>query len=126
MNQPGRIAVTTVATVVAFYASEWFGVLAWFIVTKPFGFGDSASAIEPMIMTGSAVGGGALAGWYTWRWSAGNRSLASGVLATTLRWAVVTGGIGFALGFFGPIIFMPGANQGPLLGIFITGPLGVI
>jgi hypothetical protein len=37
-----------------------------------------------------------------------------------------TGGVGFAGGFFGPIIFMPGANQGPLLGIFITGPLGFI
>ena len=40
--------------------------------------------------------------------------------------AVVTGGIGFAAGFFGPILFMPDANQGPLLGIFITGPLGLI
>jgi hypothetical protein len=34
------------------------------------------------------------------------------------------GGIGFVAGFFGPIILTPGANQGPLLGIFITGPLG--
>jgi uncharacterized membrane protein YeiH len=44
----------------------------------------------------------------------------------TLRWAFITGVIGFALGFFGPIIFMPGANQGPMLGIFITGPLGFV
>src|SRR5262245_36613361 len=34
------------------------------------------------------------------------------------------GGIGFAAGFFGPIVLAPDANQGPLLGIFITGPLG--
>ena len=40
--------------------------------------------------------------------------------------AVILGGIGFCLGFFGPMIFMPEANQGPLLGIFITGPLGAI
>jgi len=32
--------------------------------------------------------------------------------------------IAFAIGFFGPIIWAPDANQGPLLGIFITGPLG--
>ena len=38
--------------------------------------------------------------------------------------AFLVGGIGFALGFFGPIVFAPDANQGPLLGIFITGPLG--
>ena len=30
----------------------------------------------------------------------------------------------FAGGFFGPILLTPGANQGPLLGIFITGPIG--
>jgi hypothetical protein len=40
--------------------------------------------------------------------------------------ALITGGIGFSAGFFGPIIFTPSANQGPLLGIFITGPLGLI
>ena len=28
--------------------------------------------------------------------------------------------------FFGPIMVDPGANQGPLLGIFIIGPLGVL
>ena len=38
--------------------------------------------------------------------------------------AVVLGLIGFAAGFFGPLILTPEANQGPLLGIFITGPLG--
>jgi len=36
------------------------------------------------------------------------------------------GGIGFCAGFFGPMVFAPDANQGPLLGIFITGPLGVL
>jgi energy-converting hydrogenase Eha subunit B len=29
-------------------------------------------------------------------------------------------------GFFGPLVLAPEANQGPLLGIFITGPLGFI
>ena len=43
----------------------------------------------------------------------------------TLAGGVLLGGLGFAGGFFGPILFNPQANQGPLLGIFITGPLGV-
>lgn len=34
--------------------------------------------------------------------------------------------LGFAGGFVGPIIFTPEANQGPLLGLFITGPGGVL
>ncbi len=41
-----------------------------------------------------------------------------------LRTAIMVGGVTFAAGFFGPIILAPDANQGPLLGIFITGPLG--
>ena len=48
------------------------------------------------------------------------------LLSSVVLGGLVTGVVGFAAGFFGPIIFAPGANQGPLLGIFITGPLGVL
>jgi len=41
-----------------------------------------------------------------------------------IRGGLILGGIGFIAGFFGPIILQPSANQGPLLGIFVTGPLG--
>jgi hypothetical protein len=40
--------------------------------------------------------------------------------------ALVVGAVGFAGGFFGPMLLTPGANQGPLLGLLITGPLGAI
>jgi hypothetical protein len=40
--------------------------------------------------------------------------------------AIIVGAVGFLAGFVGPIILTPDANQGPLLGIFITGPLGVL
>ena len=47
-----------------------------------------------------------------------------------ILWTLAIGaGIGFVCflaGFIGPLIFAPGANQGPLLGIFITGPLGFL
>jgi len=36
------------------------------------------------------------------------------------------GGIGLLGGFFGPMIFMPDSNLGPLLGIFFTGPIGFV
>jgi len=44
-------------------------------------------------------------------------------LGFALAGAVLFGLIGFLAGFLGPIFLTPGANQGPLLGIFITGPL---
>jgi hypothetical protein len=47
-----------------------------------------------------------------------------------LKWAllggIVVGGLGFIVGFFGPLLWAPDANQGPLLGIFITGPIGFV
>jgi hypothetical protein len=43
-----------------------------------------------------------------------------------LRWTFALGAVSFSAGFFGPMILTPEANQGPLLGILITGPLGLI
>jgi hypothetical protein len=61
---------------------------------------------------------------YTWRRAGDARD--GGVLAMTLSGALIVGGVGFVGGFFGPMIFAPDANQGPLLGLFITGPLGFV
>ena len=35
-------------------------------------------------------------------------------------------GSGLAACFLGPMVFAPDANQGPLLGLFITGPAGAV
>ncbi len=43
-----------------------------------------------------------------------------------LRLAALFGLAGFLLGYVGPILLTADANQGPLLGIFITGPLGFL
>ena len=43
-----------------------------------------------------------------------------------LLWPLLLGGVGFGAGFFGPIALNPEANQGPMVGLFITGPGGVI
>ena len=56
------------------------------------------------------------------RYGVGTRTKA--LLREAFRPALLLGGIGFIAGFVGPMIFMPGANQGPMLGIFITGPAG--
>ena len=44
----------------------------------------------------------------------------------TLMCGLALGAIGFAVGFFGPMMWAPDANQGPLLGIFFTGPIGFL
>ncbi|HXK22719.1 MAG TPA: hypothetical protein VMS55_08600 [Myxococcota bacterium] len=42
------------------------------------------------------------------------------------RWPLALGATGFACGYLGPIELSPDANQGPLLGILITGPGGAL
>ena len=43
-----------------------------------------------------------------------------------LGFGLFVGTIAFLAGFIGPMIFAPQANQGPLLGIFYTGPIGTV
>jgi len=43
-----------------------------------------------------------------------------------LAWPMAIGGSAFAAGFFGPMIFVPDSNIGPIIGVLITGPAGVI
>ena len=49
-----------------------------------------------------------------------------GIVKSAFKGGCLLGGIGFIGGYVGPIVFMPESNQGPLLGIFITGPLGFV
>ena len=67
--------------------------------------------------------GAGVVGWFVWKSTAGEKV---GIGLSVLGGALIFGGCGFVAGFVGPMIFAPGANQGPLLGLFITGPLGVI
>jgi hypothetical protein len=43
-----------------------------------------------------------------------------------IGFALFVGSITFLLGFVGPMMLTPGANQGPLLGILYTGPIGAL
>lgn len=50
----------------------------------------------------------------------------SKITSISIKSAVILGVSGFVLGFIGPMIIAPEANQGPMLGIFITGPAGFL
>jgi len=41
--------------------------------------------------------------------------------ARSVPGVLIMGGIGFAIGFFGPMVLDPTGNQGPLVGIVISG-----
>jgi hypothetical protein len=78
---------------------------------------------EPWLVSVGSLLCALLVARYVWKLSA---APPAGFIAYVARSAIVTGAIGFALGFLGPMILAPGANQGPLFGIFISGPIGVL
>jgi hypothetical protein len=62
-------------------------------------------------------------GFFVWKQTG---TISNGLSKYIIMGGLITGSIGFIIGFFGPIIFSPSSTQGPLLGIFITGPIGFL
>lgn len=91
----------------------------FFVFWVPFSLIQVPDGLRTILSLLCAIG----AGWYTWR-SLGRA--ASGAMSSILLGAVLVGTVGFCGGFFGPMIVAPDANQGPLLGLLITGPLGFL
>ncbi len=73
-----------------------------------------------IVTSGTAA---AMCWWFVLR---GHIAESRGVMRAGCLSGLVVGGAAFLAGFIGPIILMPDANQGPFLGIFITGPLGCV
>lgn len=64
-----------------------------------------------------------LAAWFAWKLVAGEKT---GVVVAVISGALILGGLCFTIGFLGPMAFAKDTSQGPLIGIFIAAPLGVI
>jgi hypothetical protein len=108
-----RGVVTLISGVAAYYFVYWVGSalvmslkLPWWVITV-------VSVVIAILVARSV-------------WLGFGSSDRMGHARYVVVGALAVGGIGFVAGFFGPIIFTPDANQGPLLGILITGPLGFI
>ena len=65
----------------------------------------------------------ALLWWFALR---GDRVASKAAMRASWRGARWVGGLGFVLGFVGPLLIWPDANMGPILGFIITGPLGFV
>jgi ABC-type multidrug transport system permease subunit len=105
----GRWFLSILVFVAAFFVSYWLV----FVQIIP----EDLQWLAPLAALLTAMVGAGVA-------STALGAASEGVLPTVLTCSTVVGAIGFSGGFFGPMIFAPDANQGPLLGLFITGPLG--
>ena len=76
------------------------------------------------LLLGSTFGTAAvLCGWFALR---GQFPESRARMIYSMLGGLIGGGISFAAGFVGPLIFAPNSNQGPLLGILFTGPIGFV
>ncbi|MEI2768614.1 MAG: multidrug ABC transporter permease [Nitrosomonas sp.] len=64
-----------------------------------------------------------LSGWFSWQLTSGQRA---GKSIAIVGGASIVGGIFFTLVFLGSMAIIKDTSQGPLVGIFIATPLGVI
>lgn len=65
----------------------------------------------------------ALAAGFAWKLIAGEKM---NMLIAVIGGALILGGLFFTLGFLGPMVIAKDTNQGPMIGIFIAAPLGII
>lgn len=110
---PGDIMERRVRGVIGAGAGFCIGVLAW-TGTPAHLVGVPSPAGWIIFAVAGTLGGAALCayGGNVTRWGVGT--------------AATVGAIAFLAGFVGPIVLHPDSPQGPLFGIFVTGPWGVI
>ncbi|RAI90028.1 hypothetical protein [Algoriphagus yeomjeoni] len=117
MKKTIRILSAFVTFVAVFYFTFWiFGaIVSIFFDSDPPKWAMVISSIASFITAGYLA-------YHVWKKKENKKpSQGSYILAGALGVGVA----GFILGFFGPLILTPEANQGPLLGILITGPAGI-
>lgn len=77
---------------------------------------------RPVIINLIAIVIGIGVGYFVWRSSG---KLSDNLSKYIFLGGILTGTLLFLAGFFGPLIFSPSNDQGPLLG-FILGPIGFV
>ena len=124
MSNPFRLLVTAIAAIVSYYFVYWmlFVLLAVVLIRQR----EPSQWLAIAVFLIAVVSAVAVARSVWRRTGASVPSASRGLARSIVKGAGIVGGIGFAIGFFGPIIVAPDANQGPLLGIFVTGPLGIL
>lgn len=110
-----KLVLRLFTLVPVFFASYCFATVLLFSILPAEGGGFLITVLAWLIA--------GAASWFAWeKLSSPEFNMAS----SAAFGAIMFGAVGFAAGFFGPMIFAPEANQGPMLGIFITGPGGFV
>ena len=64
-----------------------------------------------------------LAAWFAWKLVGGEKMSA---IVAVIGGALILGGLFFTVGFLAPMVVSKDTSQGPMIGLFIAAPLGMI
>ncbi|WMJ07850.1 multidrug ABC transporter permease [Nitrosomonas sp. sh817] len=81
------------------------------------------TSFAPWLSVTVSSGCAGLAAWFAWMLIVGKKT---GTLMAIAGGALLLGGLFFTVGFLGPMVVAKDTSQGPMIGIFIAAPLGVI
>ena len=106
-----RIVLGLIGFLAGWFFSYWTYFAAFDLEGRPF-LGRGAPFLVGLVAAAAIL--------------AATANLRHGILSSVVLGAMALGSTGFVLGFFGPLIVEPDANQGPLLGLLTTGPGGFL
>lgn len=81
------------------------------------------TSFSAWLSTAFSLACASLAAWFAWKLVAGEKT---GAVVAVTGGALILGGLFFTVGFLGPMVISKDTSQGPMIGLFIAAPLGVI
>jgi hypothetical protein len=121
--KPGPRSATA-GRIFAGVAAVVFGVYTLFVLRQMASvFGRFGLEVLGVLFLFYGVSGTTICGWFALR---GHLPESRRRFTSSMRWERIVGGVGLAAGVLGPALLQPDANQGPLLGVLLTGPLGFV
>jgi hypothetical protein len=117
--ESARAAQRAAAAVVALALS----VLAVYMVGRDLARHDTASAILSAVIYAPVAAVALVCGWFALR---GHVEESRAEMRSGCATGAAVGAVGLVAGVLGPVILTPESNQGPLLGVLVTGPLGAV
>ncbi|MDI7861988.1 hypothetical protein MRS76_08475 [Rhizobiaceae bacterium n13] len=109
------IVLRAILSTVVFAAVHFFSYWLVFLQLIP---EQSQPLAWPMSLVAGCVA--AAFAWCSMGWKE------AGLSSAIASGALITGSLGLVAGFFGPIFLSPTSDEGPMLGLFVTGPLGAL
>jgi hypothetical protein len=123
MPKPSPASALAVQRAAAAAVALALSALVLYMVGRELARPDAASVILTAVIYAPVAAVALVCAWFALR---GHVEESRAEMRAGCATGAVVGAVGLVAGVLGPAILTPDSNQGPLLGIFVTGPLGAV